>query len=145
MQTFFAFQQVFQACTRFVLTSSPAYRSRHQADQRDGMEGAFKERDIAQQTAHARRRILFRAAVVSQQHNGQVRPGGLLTQQVEQRRDVNGTQRFVGNNCKAGTGFQFRDQLIEVACNDSRIAGFLENHQGNLAVPSTGRQNDRPF
>ncbi len=78
LQAQFAVAEVDQAVAGFVLPSTASQGGGHQADQGHWVERALKEGHVAQLRTDTRRRVLFRAAVMGQQDNGQVRPGWLL-------------------------------------------------------------------
>jgi hypothetical protein len=145
LQALLALQQFFESGAGFVLSSTPAHRGAHQTDERGRMKRPLQKRDIAEHFAQVRRGVLFRTAVMSQQHDGKVRPGRLIGQQAEQRVDVRAAQRLISDDRKSRTGHQFTAQLRQIVGNDRRVAGFLQHGQRKLAVASEGGQDNRPL
>ncbi|MNL35650.1 hypothetical protein D3C87_1576930 [compost metagenome] len=143
LQSQLALTQIDQPIPGFVLSSPPAQRGRHQADQGHGMKRPFKKGDIAQLRTESRRGVLFRTAMIGQQHNRQVRPGRLLLDQAEQRFKITAQQRLRRDQQQACASRQLAAKAPQIACDDAVVTRFIEHHQGNLAVASQRRENDR--
>nr|GFA06095.1 hypothetical protein [Tanacetum cinerariifolium] len=144
LQALLAFEQIFQPRAGFILSPAASHRGADQAHERRGMERPLQKRYVTEHFAKVRRGVLF-TAVMSQQHDGKVRPGRLVGQQTQQRIDVRTPQGLVRNNGQPCAGYQLTAQLRQIMGNDCRIAAFLKHGQGDLAVPSVGGQNDGPL
>ena len=142
LQACLAFAQVDQPISRFILPTPTAQRGADQADQGHGMERPLQESHVAQQAAQVRGTVLFAAAVVGHQHDGQVGPGGLLMQIRQQRVQILAVQGFGGYQEQAGTVAQFFTQDRQAAGNDAAVAGFVEHHQGQRAVAAHRRKDN---
>jgi len=145
LQAQFTVAEVDQAVAGFVLPSTTPQGGGHQTDQGHRMERTLEEGHVAQLRTDTGRRVLFRPAVMGQQDNGQVGPGWLLFDLQEQRFQVGPYQSLRRNHQQAGTAFQLFAQMAQVAADEAGKTGFIEDHQGDLAVPSQRREDQRPL
>ncbi|MNL14047.1 hypothetical protein D3C87_1349740 [compost metagenome] len=142
LQAQFTLAQVDQPIPGLVLSSPSAQGGGDQTDQCDRVKGPFEEGDIAQLRTETGCRILLRAAMVCHQHDRQVRPRGLLFNQPDQRFKITAQQRFTGNQQQAGTELQLGAQSGQVLADYPVKPGFVEHHQGNLAVTPSRRKDE---
>ena len=129
LQAQFAFAQVDQAVTRLVLATTAAQSSADQADQGHRVEGPLQEGHIAEQATEVGRTVLFAAAVMGHQHDGHIRPSGLLVQFFQQRLQIDTAQGFGGNDQQTCTFFHRVAQHRQVGRDDAGVTGFVEHHQ----------------
>ena len=86
---------------------------------------------------------MFRAAMMGQQYDRQVRPGRLLLDQAQQGVQINAQQGLGGNQQQPRTLFQFPAELDQTCADNPVESRFSEQHQGDLAVTPQRREDDR--
>ena len=147
LQQALAFGQIGEDAARQILTAAAPDRRTDDAHQRGRMKRPFEKGDIAQCLRQPNRvRIaLGAAALMGQQHDGKIRPRGLTVQPVDERAQVRGLDRLVGNHRQARAAFDFTQQCGQVAANIGVISCLPDQGCSHPGVTARRRENDCAF
>jgi hypothetical protein len=136
--------QRLQRVMHLVLAAARPQGGLNGADQRRRADRTVEQGEVADalQPVALGAAMLGRAAAVEQQNEGKIRPGGLLLDPADERRDAV-LQGFLGDETGAGALLQSLDQGAQIRTDDARQAGTREDGLCQRPVAAGGCENQQ--